>query len=188
MIEVILRLMVIGAPFIIFLIGCFIVWMICISNKLNRSIVKIDEASSGIDIALTKRYDILTKMIETVKGYTKYEQETIFKTVELRKGMTIQEKIDANEKIASNLSKINLLAENYPNLKANENFKVLQQSIADVEEHLQAARRLYNANVSAFNQRIVSFPSSVIANLKGLTKRDFFVTDDIKKQDVNISF
>lgn len=166
----------------------FIIWGIIISNQFNRRIVKIDEASSDIDIALTKRYDVLTKMIDSVKGYVKHEEETIFKTVALRKGMTMQEKIEANEKIGENLTKINLIAENYPNLKASENFKVLQQSISDVEEHLQAARRLYNANVSAFNQRLVSFPSSIIAKFKKLTKKDFFVADDIKKQDVKINF
>jgi LemA protein len=172
---------------LVWMIICLI-WGILVSNSFNRAIVKIDEASSGIDVALTKRYDVLTKMIATVKGYAKHEKETIFETISLRKGMTIQEKNDINQKMGENLAKINLLVENYPDLKASENFKVLQQSIADIEEHLQASRRLYNANVSAFNQKVVSFPSSLIANLKGLTKKDFFEADDTRKQDVNVSF
>ena len=161
-------------------------YVISISNGLNRSIVKIDEANSGIDVALTKRYDVLTKMIDVVKGYTKYEQETLFKTIELRQGMTMQEKTEANAAMEENYTKIQALAENYPDLKASENYKTLQLSIADVEEHLQAARRLYNANVSSYNQKIVTFPSSIIANSKGLTKREFFNAEDKKREDVKI--
>lgn len=174
------------AIIIILIIIMIMIAYISISNSLNRAIVKIDEASSGIDVALTKRYDVLTKMIDVVKGYTKYEQETLFKVVELRKNMTIEEKNKANAQMEENLSKINVLAENYPELKASENYKTLQQSIMDVEEHLQAARRLYNANVSSYNQKIVTFPSSIIANNKGLTKKEFFNASDEKREDVKI--
>ena len=168
---------------IIFLI---IMYMIGVSNSLNKSIVKIEEASSDIDVSLTKRYDVLTKMIEVVKGYAKYEQETIFKTIELRQHMSIQEKNEANKVMEENTEKINILAENYPDLKASENYKTLQKAIADAEEHLQASRRLYNANVSSYNQKIVTFPSSIIANSKGLTKKEFFSADEKKKEDVKI--
>lgn len=171
---------------IIGIVFVFFIAYISISNGLNRAIVKIDEASSDIDVSLTKRYDVLTKMIDVVKGYAKYEQETIFKTVELRKNMTMKEKNEANKVMEENMEKINILAENYPDLKASENYKTLQKAIADVEEHLQASRRLYNANVSIYNQKIVTFPSSAIASSKGLTKRDFFVTEEKKRDDVKI--
>ena len=161
-------------------------YIISISNGLNRAIVKIDEASSDIDVALTKRYDVLTKMIDVVKGYTKYEQETIFKTIELRQNMTMKEKNEANMLMEENMQKINALAENYPDLKASENYKTLQKAIADVEEHLQASRRLYNANVSSYNQKIVTFPTSIIANNKGLTKKEFFSAEEKKREDVKI--
>ncbi len=161
-------------------------YIISIYNGLNRAIVKIEEADSGIDVALTKRYDVLTKMIDVVKGYAKYEQETLFKTIELRKGMTMQEKNEANAAMEENFSKIQLLAENYPDLKASDNYKTLQLAIADVEEHLQAARRLYNANVSSYNQKIISFPSSIIANSQGLTRKEFFNAEDKKREDVKI--
>ena len=161
---------------------CFI----SISNKLNRSIIKIDEASSGIDVALTKRYDVLTKMIDVVKAYAKHEKETLFEVINLRQNMTVQEKTEANAAMDENFKRINVVAENYPELKSSENYKTLQQSIADVEEHLQAARRLYNSNVSIYNQMLVSFPSSVIANNKGLTKRDFFEIEENKRSDVKI--
>ena len=167
---------------IVILIG----YAVSISNGLNRAIIKIDEANSDIDVSLAKRYDVLTKMIDVVKGYAKYEQETLFKTVELRKNMTIKEKNEVNQLMEENFEKINALAENYPDLKASENYKTLQKAIADVEEHLQASRRLYNSNVSSYNQKIVTFPSSVIANSKGLTKKEFFSVEDQKREDVKI--
>ena len=85
-----------------------------------------------------------------------------------------------------NMNKINVLAENYPELKSNENYKALQLSISDVEEHLQASRRLYNSNVSIYNQLLVTFPTSSIAKSKGMTKKDFFEAEDIKKEEVKI--
>lgn len=173
---------------VLILIAVVVISIIVMSNNLNKALVKIDEASSGIDVALTKRYDVLTKMIETVKGYAKHEKEVLFDVVKIRKGMTIEEKNEANKQMDEALSKINVLAENYPDLKASENFKTLQDSITDVEEHLQAARRLYNANISSYNQMIVTFPISIIAGTKGLTKREFFVAEEHKKQDVEIEF
>ena len=173
---------------VLVLIAVVVISIIVMSNNLNKALVKIDEADSGIDVALTKRYDVLTKMIETVKGYAKHEKEVLFDVVKIRKGMTIEEKNEANKQMDETLSKINVLAESYPDLKASENFKTLQDSITDVEEHLQAARRLYNANISSYNQMIVTFPISIIAGSKGLTKREFFVAEEHKKQDVEIKF
>ena len=173
---------------VLIIIAVVVISIIVMSNNLNKALVKIDEASSGIDVALTKRYDVLTKMIETVKGYAKHEKEVLFDVVKIRKGMTIEEKNEANKQMDETMSKINVLAENYPDLKASENFKTLQDSITDVEEHLQAARRLYNANISSYNQMIVTFPISIIAGTKGLSKREFFVAEEHKKQDVEIKF
>ena len=164
-----------------------LIWYISVSNSLNRALVKIDEANSGIDVALTKRYDVLTKMIEVVKGYASHEKETLFEVINLRKGMTIEEKNDINNKMNHNYEQIKLLVENYPELKSSENYKTLQLSITDVEEHLQAARRMYNSNVSIFNQKIVTFPSVIVAKVEGITKREFFVADEKKREDVKIN-
>ena len=163
-----------------------VIWYVSTSNKLNRSVVKIDEALSGIDVALTKRYDVLTKMIDVVKSYARHEKETLFEVIKLRSDMSIKEKNAANHAMDENFKKINVVAENYPELKSSENYKTLQQSIADVEEHLQAARRLYNSNVSLYNQLLVSFPTSSIAKSKGMVKRDFFEADGAKTEDVKI--
>lgn len=170
---------------IIIIIG-IIIWCIVTSNKLNREVVKIDEVLSGINVALTKRYDVLTKMIDVVKAYAKHEKETLFEVIKLRDDMSIKERNEANRAMDENIKKINIVAENYPELKSSENYKTLQKSIADVEEHLQAARRLYNSKVSSYNQLIVSFPTSCIAKNKGMTKKDFFETDEVKKEDVKI--
>lgn len=171
---------------IILLVLIVVIWYISTSNKLNRCIVKIDEADSGIDVALTKRYDVLTKMMDVVKAYAKHEKETLFEVINLRKGMSLEEKNVENAKMTKNLEKINLVAEAYPELKSSENYKTLQQSIVDVEEHLQAARRMYNSNVSIYNQMIVTFPASIVANSKSLTKKAFFEAEDVKKSDVKI--
>ena len=100
----------------------------------------------------------------------------------------MEEKNEANTKMNEAFSKLNVVAENYADLKASENFAVLQQSIADVEEHLQAARRLYNANISTFNQMIVTFPTSIVAGMKHLTKKEFFEAEETKKADVKMEF
>lgn len=159
---------------------------ISISNRLNRARVKIQEASADIDVSLTKRYDVLTKMVDVVKSYAKYEKETIYQTIELRKNMSMQEKSEANRLMGESFERIRALAENYPELKASENYNTLQKAIADVEEHLQASRRLYNANVSRYNQMIVTFPTSLAAGLKGLTKEEFFSAEEYKRQDVKM--
>lgn len=162
------------------------IWFIATSNTLNRTVVKVEESLSGIDVALTKRYDVLTKMIDVVKAYTKHEKETLFEVIKLRSDMTVKEKSEANQKMDENFQKITLLAESYPELKSSENYKTLQLSIMDVEEHLQASRRIYNANVSALNQMLVTFPTSLVAGMKHLGKKDFFEAEGHKKEDVKI--
>ncbi|MBQ7136546.1 MAG: LemA family protein [Bacilli bacterium] len=171
---------------VVVIIALIVIWYICTLNKLNRTLVKIEEADSGIDVALTKRYDVLVKMMDTVKAYAKHEKETLFEVINLRKGMTLDEKNAANAKMSANLEKINLVVENYPELKSSDNYKMLQQSVIEVEEHLQAARRMYNSNVSIFNQMIVSFPTSIIANSKKMVKKTFFEAEETKKKDVKI--
>lgn len=176
-----MALIVIGV--VLFII---IIWLISVSNKFNRLSIKVDESISGIDVALTKRYDVLTKTIEVVKGYAKHEKEVIFKVVELRNNMTIKEKNDVNTSIDENFSKIELLAENYPDLKASENFKTLQKAIIDVEEHLQAARRLYNSNVSAYNEKILTFPSSIVAKMNNFEKKEFFEAKEFERNNIEL--
>ena len=172
---------------IVVFILIIIIWYVSKLNKLRRSNIKVDEAVSDIDVALTKRYDVLTKMIEVVKGYAKYEQETMFKIIQVRENMNIKELKEADESMNDNFNKINALVESYPNLKADENFRVLQKTIIDVEEHLQAARRLYNSNVSLYNQLVEMFPTNVIAGINGMKKRDFFEAEEKSKENVDVN-
>ena len=168
-----------------------ICWWISTSNKFKVMGVKIDEALSGIDVALTKRYDLLTKAVATAKGYAKHEEETLTKIIAMRNpgsAATLTEKQEFAAQTAEAIKSLNVVVEQYPNLKADAQFTALQNSIRDVEEQLQAARRLYNANVSRYNQAIIVFPNSLVANASHLTKRDFFEAEEIKREDVKIEF
>lgn len=176
-------------PVLVVIIAAVVIlagYIISISNRLNRARVKIDEAGSDIDVSLTKRYDVLTKMVDVVKSYARYEKDALFQTIQLRQGMTMREKNEANRLMGESFERIHALAENYPELKASANYNTLQKAIADVEEHLQASRRLYNANVSRYNQMLVAFPTSMIAGMKGLTKEEFFSAEESKRQDVKM--
>ena len=170
------------------LIFIIFIWYVSTMNSLRRAEVKIDEALSSIDVALTKRYDVLTKILDICKNYIKYEKETILETIKLRSGMSIEDRKAANTDLDQASNFINAVAENYPELKSSENFRQLQVSVMEVEEHLQAARRLYNSNVAYLNQKLISFPTSIIAKNLGLTSRLFFEADVSKKQDVDMDF
>lgn len=174
--------------FILILVVLIIIWYIGVSNSIKVAALKVDESESGIDVALTKRYDVLTKMLDAVKGYQKHERSVLSELVELRTGMSMTEKKAANNAMDKVSRDISVLAEGYPQLKANTNFVELQRAIVDVEEHLQAARRLYNSNVNAYNTKLVVFPSSIVANNMRAVKRELFEADEIKRQDVKIQF
>lgn len=165
-----------------------VMWYVGTMNKLRAAALKVDEADSGIDVALTKRYDVLTKQLAVVKEYASHESKTLYETIRLRQGMSMKEKSDVAEKMNEVASQLHITMESYPELKASDNFMALQSSITDVEEHLQAARRLYNANVTSYNTKIVMFPASIVANVLGMTKRELFEAEEYKKQDVEMKF
>lgn len=173
---------------IIILILCPIIWWIITGNNFKRMHIKIDQALSGIEVALTKRYDMLTKMLDVSKGYIKHETELFTQVIELRRGMSISEMKEKTAQLDDMNSRINVVAENYPQLRSSEVFRELQVGIRDAEEHLQAARRLYNSNVSYFNTAVEIFPSSIIAKSKHLQKYEFFVAEEIKRSDVKMDF
>jgi LemA protein len=146
--------------------------------------VKISESESGIDVALTKRYDMLTKMLEICRRYAAYEVETFAKIIALRRGMSMAERSQANAQMDEMSAKLNVVAEQYPQLKSAELFSDLQAGIRDAEAHLQAARRLYNSNVSAFNQYLVTFPNSLLG--KKYAPFAFFEAEASKRGDAAI--
>lgn len=168
------------------MISIIVCWCISIYNRIKRLYIKIGEADSGIDVALNKRYNVLTKMIDVVKSYTKYENETIMKTIKLRSNMSILEKVKVNDELNKTFDRVTVIAENYPELKSSDNYKVLQNAIIDVEDHLQAAIRIYNSNVSRYNQVISVFPNNVIAKNNGFSEKSFFELETEKK-DIEIN-
>ncbi|MBQ1327882.1 MAG: LemA family protein [Eubacterium sp.] len=173
---------------IVVVVVILLVWYVSTFNSIKRADLKVSEALSGIDVALTKRYDVLTKMLDVTKAYKIHEKEVLTELVSLRAGMSMSDRNAANSKMDALSSQFRFLAENYPELRSSENFVQLQRVIADVEEHLQASRRLYNANVTAYNGRIVTFPSNIVAGMMGATSKAFFEADEVKRQDVKMNF
>ena len=170
-----------------------VAWYIVTMNWFRQTKVKVEEANSGIDVALTKRYDLLTKALASVKGYAKHEAETLSKVIGMRTGNINELSLDEKSKLNAELSEvqrgINVVVEQYPQLKADTQFTLLQNQTADCEEQLQAARRVYNSNVSIFNQKRVSFPDSIVAKRIGFTQDfEFFKADEEKRQDVKFEF
>jgi LemA protein len=161
-------------------------------NLLRQLALKVEEAESGIDVALTKRFDTLTKMLETTKGYAKHETETLEKIVKWRAGIpqsaTLKDKEDFLSQMNQVASGLNVVVEKYPDLKADGLFKELQGAVVNTEEHLQAARRLYNANVTKINTIIVTFPQNIVANAIKMDKKPYFEAEEKKRQDVDFKF
>ncbi len=163
-----------------------VIWAISTSNNFKVAKIKIDEARSGIEVALTKRYDMLTKQLDVAKSFMQHEKDFVAEVIHLRKGMTVGEMNEASAKMDKMAEQINFTAEAYPELRSSDLFVQLQVSIRDAEEHLQAARRAYNSNVTRFNTMITVFPSSLLA--KNYTREDFFEAEPHKRADVNMKF
>ncbi len=177
---------------ILVLLVIIIFWYIGVMNQLRQLELKVQEAESGIDVALTKRFDMLSKMLQTTKGYAKHEAETLEKIVKWRSGIPKDATLKDKEKFFNELNQvaqgINVVVEKYPDLKANTVFMELQKAVANTEEHLQAARRLYNANVTRINTVIVTFPKSIVANKIKMERKPYFEAEEAKREDVKFEF
>jgi LemA protein len=183
--------LVIGIVVVLMIAFLILGWMISTINAFRKMLVKIDESESSIDVALTKRFDLLTKMFSQIKAYMKHEQETLIKVVGMRQPIhaaPIEEKQAFANEVSKGLQAINLVVEQYPDLKASQNINKLMDASMELEENLQAARRVYNSNVSFYNQRVVVFPSNIIANWKNFQKRRFFEAETIQRHDVKFDF
>ena len=163
-----------------------LIWFISASNQIKRLSIKINEAASLIDVALQNRYDVINSLVEVVKGHMKYEKEVLFDIVKIRNNLPIDEKIKENDKLTDNYERVKLLVENYPELKTDKSFLKLQETIVEVENVLQASRRMYNSNVSIYNQMISTFPNNMIANIFGYNKKEFFTAKEVSSV-VNIN-
>jgi len=178
---------------VLIVIAVIILAIIGMYNSLIRLRNRVDEAWSDIDVQLKRRYNLIPNLIETVKGYASHERETLEKVVKARadamKAGTTAEKVKAENALSETLKSIFALAENYPNLKANENFLELQRELSDTENKIQASRRFYNGNVRDFNTKIQVFPTNIMAGMLGFKARDFFeITEEKEREVVKVKF
>lgn len=167
-------------------------WLIAIYNGLIKLKNRTDEAWSDIDVQLKRRYDLIPNLIETVKGYASHEQITLEKVIQARNmAMNTQgteKQAQAENALSQTLKSIFALSENYPDLKANQNFLKLQDELSDTENKIQAARRFYNSNVRDFNIKIEVFPTNMIATKLKFTKKDFFEAVKEEKKNIEVKF
>jgi len=173
---------------IIILIVVLLVALWCIStvNGFKKKEIRVQEGLSGVEVALTKRYDMLTKMLDTAKGYMAHENELFPKVIELRRGMSVAEMNAAQQQMDNLSGRFFAVAESYPELRSSDVFLELQHGIRDAEEHLQAARRLYNTSVTAYNTAIAMFPAKILAGSR--QPKEFFAADASKREDVKMTF
>ena len=154
---------------------------------------KVDEAWADIETQLKRRYDLIPNIVETVKGYAGHEKSTLENVIKARNSAmsagTFADKAQAENALSGTLKSLFALSENYPDLKANQSFLDLQQTLKDVEEHLQLSRRYYNATVRDFNIKVEIFPNNIFAGMLGFKKRDFFQTDnEEERKNVKVAF
>ena len=180
-----LALYIIIAIIIILFVYSFATYNIFI--KLNN---QVKEAFSTMDVYLKKRWDLIPNIVEVVKGYAKHEKDTLKEILKLRNDsynkMSKSEKVDANTKLSNGLNKIMAIAENYPDLKANENFKDLSSQLSKVEEEIANSRKYYNGSVRIYNNKVQMFPSSIIASMFGYKEQKMFEIDSYEKENVKI--
>ena len=164
-------------PWIIVIIVAFIVfWLIATYNGLIRLKNRTEEAWSDIDVQLKRRYDLIPNLVETVKGYAKHERELFEKVTQARtramEAKNPKEQGEAENMLTGTLKTLFAVAENYPDLKANQNFAKLQDELSDTENKIQASRRFYNGNVRDFNIKLQVFPTNMIAKTLGFKERE----------------
>ena len=161
-------------------------------NKLVQLNNRVKEAFSTMDVYLKKRWDLIPNIIETVKGYMKHEKDTLEEIVSLRNGaydkMSDDEKISANTKLSAGITKIMALAENYPELKASENFKDLSKELSSCENDIANSRKYYNAVVRIFNNKVEMFPSNILAGIFGYKVKEMFEIDSAERENVKVEF
>jgi LemA protein len=162
-------------------------------NSFISSRNRVDESWSGIDVQLKRRHDLVPNLVETVKGYAAHESEVFEKTSKARAdAMSAQSVADtskAESQLSGALADLRAVAENYPTLRATENFQQLSRNLSELEDEIQASRRIYNSNVQSYNTDIEQFPGSVIANAGNFEKREFFeIEDAAEREPVSVSF
>lgn len=179
-------------------------WVVWAYNSFVRLVNRTDEAWADIDVQLKRRYDLIPNLVETVKGYASHERGTLDEVTQARAEATkvhvdpsnitpevMQAMAGAEEMLTQSLGKLLAVAENYPDLKANENFVELQRELTDTENKIQAARRFFNTNVRDLNTAVQSFPQNIIAGMFKFAERDFFElaeNEQVAREPVKVEF
>jgi LemA protein len=162
--------------------AALVLWFVAIYNKLIKLRNMKDEGWSGIDVQLKRRSNLIPNLLESVKGYMGHERSVLEKVTELRtqsmNASTVDAIIAAESALTRSLGKLFAVAENYPDLKANQNFIDLQQQLSELEDEIQMARRYYNGTVRNLNVGIETFPNSIVATMFSFEKGEFFEIED----------
>ncbi len=170
-----------------------ILWLVSIYNGLIRRRNQVDESWSDIDVQLKRRYDLIPNLVEAVKGYMQHEQGTLEKVTAARvsamAAKTPLEHAQSENMLSEALKSLFAVSENYPDLKASQNFLQLQDELSDTENKIQAARRFYNGNVRDYNTAVQSFPTNVMAGALNFKAREFFeLQEEAARQAVSVKF
>ena len=178
---------------LIAVIVVIVLWIVSTYNSLVGLRNTCKEAFSTMDVYLKKRWDLIPNLVETVKGYAKHEKDTLQEVISLRntpyESMSDDEKVKTNQKLSQSVTKIMALAEAYPELKANENFKQLQSELTSTEDKISYARQFYNDSVMTYNNKVQMFPTNIIANIFNFKESKFFEIENEKdKETPKVSF
>ncbi len=164
------------------IIVAIIVVVALVYNSLIRSRNRVEESWADIEVQLKRRYDLIPNLVNTVKGFATQESGVFERVTQARTqamgAQTVQEHQKDENMLSGTLKSLFAVAENYPDLKSNQNFLQLQNDLTDTEDKIQAARRFYNGNVRDFNTKIEVFPTNLFASMLGFTKKVFFDIDD----------
>ena len=167
-----------------------VIYIITTYNKLIKLRHIVEEAFSTMDVYLKKRWDLVPNLVEVVKGYVKHEKDILEKIVKLRvntyQNMSTANKINVNNQLENDISKIILISEQYPELKANENFLRLIKELTQIEDDIANSRKYYNGSVRIFNTKIQVFPNNILAKIFGFKEENMFEITNEEKDNVKV--
>ena len=168
-----------------------LIWFFVTFNNFIKLENKIIETFATMDVYLKKRWDLIPNLVEIVKGYAKHEKGILEEVTKLRSGnynkFSEEEKLNANERITKNIGKILALAENYPQLKSNDNFISLSEELVNIENEIAQSRKYYNASVRLFNNKVKMIPSNVVAKIFGYKEKKMFEATDDERNNLSVS-
>ncbi len=183
----------VGGGVLLLLIIAIVAWYFSTHNRFIQLRNSVEEAYSTMDVYLKKRFDMIPNLVETVKGYAKHESDVLTGITKARANVeaatTTAEKLEANAELTRALRNMNLVVENYPDLKANTNFLDLQNALRATEGEIANARKYYNAVTKAFNTKRETIPSSIVAKRMKLEKQPYFEVEDVaERKNVTVKF